>query len=143
MRNILYLCTQMTSREYLQQHGIMPTDERLKVVDCLMAHHTHPTGDEVYNCMRSNGYSISRATVFNTLKLLSDRSAVNTLLIEDGVTRYDIVLSPHAHFRCSRCGRIFDVPLRRRASFDLPQGFSESRTDYFISGLCPDCLNDK
>lgn len=131
----------MTSKEYLQQYNINPTEERLRIVDCLMSHYVHPTADEVYNLMRTSGSTVSRATVFNTLNTLVDHSALHALQIEDGVTRYDIDLHPHAHFRCTRCGTIYDIPIRRSASFDIPAGFTTSDTDYFISGLCPDCLD--
>ncbi len=131
----------MTSKEYLNQHHIQWTQERLQVVEYLMEHHTHPTAIEVYQGLTDAGADISRATVFNTLNVLTDKGALRALQIEDGVTRYDILLHPHAHFRCIKCGAIYDVELTRKASFRLPEGFQSCHTDYFMEGYCPTCID--
>jgi len=132
----------MTSREYLKEHQIQWTQERLQVVDYLMNHHIHPTADEVYAALREGGSDVSRATVFNTLNVLSEKGALRALQIEDGVTRYDILMYPHAHFRCIKCGAIYDVELTRNASFRLPEGFQSRHTDYFMEGYCPNCTKE-
>jgi len=131
----------MTAKEYLVDYQIQPTDERVEVVEYLMNHHTHPTGDEIYRGLVRNSSSISRATVFNTLKTLTEHAALHSLIIEDGVTHYDIDLYDHAHFRCTCCGKIYDIPIRRNASFNIPEGFLQTSTDYVISGLCPECAS--
>jgi len=129
----------MTAREYLDQYQIQWTQERLQVVDYLMNHHAHPTADEVYAALREGGSDVSRATVFNTLNVLTEKGALRALQIEDGVTRYDILMHPHAHFRCIKCGAIYDVALTRNASFRLPEGFQSCHTDYIMEGYCPKC----
>lgn len=129
----------MTALELLQKYNILYTVEREQVVHYLMDHRTHPTADEVYIGMKQLDSTISRATVFNTLKVLSERCAVSTLFIEGGVVRYDICTEPHAHFRCSQCGAIVDVDIRRNASLHIPEGFSANNTQYIITGLCPQC----
>jgi len=130
----------MTAREYLEQHHIQWTQERLQVVDYLMNHHTHPTADEVFLGMKEAGADISRATVFNTLNALSEKCAITALQIEDGVTRYDIELHPHAHFRCGHCGKIINIELTRNASFQMPEGYHPCHTNYYIIGCCPECF---
>ncbi len=129
----------MTAREYLDKHHIQWTQERLQVVDYLMAHLTHPTADEVYQGLMQSGADISRATIFNTLNTLCEKQALYALQIEDGVTRYDIILDPHAHFRCERCGKIVDITMKRNASFEIPAGFRPKHSDYFLTGLCDEC----
>jgi len=131
----------MTPREYLDMHHIQWTQERLQVVDYLMNHHIHPTADEVFQGLKDGGSDISRATVFNTLNVLVDKQAIRTLQIEDGVTRFDIDLYPHAHFRCEKCGKIVNVGLTRNASFQVPEGYRPTHTDYFLIGICPECYS--
>lgn len=129
----------MTAREFLKNSNIQYTYEREQVIQYMMDHRIHPTADEVYKGMKQMDSSISRATVFNTLKVLSDRGVIAALLIEEGVIRYDICSTPHAHFRCCQCGRIMDVDVRRNASFNLPKGCSVTQMQYVITGYCPDC----
>lgn len=143
-KRFLYFCRlkqteRMSAREYLQQHKIQYTIEREEVVTYLMENLTHPTADEVYRGLKLMDSSVSRATVFNTLKTLAEHHAVSTLLIEEGVIRYDISTKPHAHFRCSRCGRIADVVVNSNASFCLPEGYSACNISYVIVGRCPEC----
>jgi len=126
----------MTAKEYLQQYNIQITEERVAVVEFLMMHHIHPTGDEVYRELLKEGAEVSRATVFNTLNLLTQKGALHSLTIEEGVVRYDIELEPHAHFRCRESGKIVDIPLKRHASFIIPEGYKVESIDYVISGVC-------
>lgn len=129
----------MTGRELLKLHGLQLTEERGMVIEYLMNHHTHPTADDIFKELQNEGAQISRATVFNTLNTLTDKGAVLALQIEDGIIHYDIETCPHAHFRCTKCGKIYDIGINRNASFQLPSGFKTDHTDYYISGLCPEC----
>lgn len=129
----------MTGKELLKTHGLQLTEERAMVIDFLMKHHTHPTADEIFKGLQDGGAQISRATVFNTLNTLSEKGAVRALKIEDGIIHFDILTHPHAHFRCSQCGRIYDIDITRKASLSLPDGFKVSHTDYYITGICPEC----
>lgn len=129
----------MSGREYLLKYGIQATAERVMVVEYLMKYHTHPTGDEVFRGLVRNGANVSHATVFNTLKRLTEGGALHSLSIEEGVARYDIDLSAHAHFRCNKCGKIMDIKLKRSGSFELPEGYKIDGIDYLISGVCSEC----
>lgn len=129
----------MTAREFLHKNNIQYTFEREQVVQYMMDHRIHPTADEVFSGMKQMDSTISRATVFNTLKVLADRCAVTMLLIEEGVVRYDICTEPHAHFRCCQCGKIMDVAIRRNVSLDIPKGCVARQMQYIITGFCLEC----
>lgn len=55
--------------------------------------------------------TLSRTTVYNTLKLLVEEKAIQMITIDEKNARYDADTSLHAHFRCKGCGEIFDVPV--------------------------------
>jgi len=133
----------MSGKEYLLKYNIQATSERVMVVEYLMEHHTHPTGDEVFRGLVRKGADVSRATVFNTLKRLTEGGALHSLTIEEGVARYDIDLYPHAHFRCMKCGKIMDIPLKRNGSFEVPEGYEIEGIDYIITGICEECARHK
>ncbi|MBC7195350.1 MAG: transcriptional repressor, partial [Caldisericia bacterium] len=55
--------------------------------------------------------------------------------------RFDIYLEPHAHFKCEKCGIIFDIPYENEA-FNLKEidGNEVKRADIFFFGTCKNCL---
>ena len=93
--------------ERLQSHSIKPSVQRMSIMRYLMEHLTHPTVDEIYTSLSPEMPTLSKTTVYNTLKLLSDHGAIQTLTIDERNTCYDADTTPHAHFLCKRCGRIY------------------------------------
>ena len=95
--------------EKLRMLGIRPSPQRLAVYSFLLQNPCHPTADAIYQAVKKEQPALSRTTIYNTLKLLIQGKAVSTVIIEDGELRYDANRKFHAHFKCSRCGRIYDV----------------------------------
>lgn len=127
---------------YLTAHGVKPSVQRLAVMGYLLDHLTHPTADEIYQALIGEIPTLSKATVYNTLRLLVEKGAVLQLTIDERKTCYDAIIEPHAHFMCRRCGRVFDVELKRKSLIGaamLPKGFTADSTELYIKGICPDC----
>lgn len=101
----------------------------------------HPTADTVFNGLSSSIPTLSKTTVYNTLKLLTRQGAVLELNIDEKNVRYDANICRHAHFRCKLCGSVCDVPvdevevLTRKAAGDLT--ITESQLYY--KGYCAGC----
>ena len=86
--------------------------------------------------------TLSRTTVYNTLRLLTEQGAVCQLPLDDRRVCYDAHVEAHAHFLCTRCGALHDVPLRSPTPEEqavLPQGYKAERASLCIKGCCPDC----
>ena len=96
--------------ERLQGHNIKPSVQRIAIMKYLMEHRTHPTVDEIYTALSPTIPTLSKTTVYNTLKILSEQGAAQTLTIDERNTCYDADTTPHSHFLCKRCGRIYDLP---------------------------------
>ena len=92
----------------LQNHNIKPSVQRIAIMSYLMEHRTHPSVDEIYTALAPSIPTLSKTTVYNTLKLLSEQGAAQTLTIDERNTCYDAETSPHAHFLCKQCGKIYD-----------------------------------
>mgnify|MGYP000565030315 CR=1 FL=1 len=89
----------------LQNHNIKPSVQRIAIMTYLMEHRTHPTVDEIYTALAPSIPTLSKTTVYNTLKLLSEQGAAQTLTIDERNTCYDADTTPHAHFLCKHCGK--------------------------------------
>lgn len=128
--------------EHLKKHGIKPSVQRVAIMSYLMEYCTHPTVDVIYRDLHSKMPTLSRTTVYNTLSLLEEKDALSVLTIDSRNIHYDGDTSPHAHFMCRSCRRIFDVPLPSDnidGSVAMPAGFKVEHTHLYYDGLCDKC----
>jgi Fur family peroxide stress response transcriptional regulator len=129
----------------LRDAGLRSTPQRLAIVDEVFSRH-HPTVAEVYETVRRQFPTIGLATVYNTLRSLTERGFVSELPFGDA-TRFDVNLAPHANLVCKRCGRIEDSDsfddligeIRRRVQTGA--GFTPEGQRVDIYGLCSDCAS--
>lgn len=132
----------MNVYEYLLSYNVKPSVQRIAIMDYLLKHKTHPCIDEIYMALCKSIPTLSKTTVYNTLKLLTEHGAAQMLTIDERNACFDGDMSPHAHFQCKACGKIFDVP----GSLDTPsgeslksEGFRIDETQVYYKGLCPSC----
>lgn len=91
--------------------GVKPTPQRVVITEYLMGTESHPTADQILEAVAEKlPVSLSRATVYNTLKTLVDAGVIQEVLTEPGRTRYDANVSDHHHFVDVKTGQIMDVP---------------------------------
>ncbi|MDR0939607.1 MAG: transcriptional repressor [Mediterranea sp.] len=127
----------------LLEHGIKPSMQRLAVMEYLMTHRTHPSADEIYTSLSPTMPTLSRTTVYNTLRLFAEQGAVLMLTIDEKNANFDADTSMHSHFRCTRCGRIYDIRIPRTASdVELPdlRGHHVEEIHYYYKGQCKECI---
>ena len=91
-----------TLRSHIQQrlveHGIKPSLQRIAVLEYLMTHATHPTVDTIFSDLYPSIPTLSKATVYNTLKLLVQCGAVNMITIEEKNACYEDCNKRYMHF---------------------------------------------
>lgn len=129
--------------KYLELHGVKPSVQRIAVMDYLLKNKTHPTTDEIYSALSSSMPTLSRTTVYNTLKLLVEKGAALGLDIDEKQTHYDGDTTLHAHFRCKSCSVIIDLPMEtiERVDPELLKGFVVSEINLYYKGYCDKCSN--
>ncbi len=70
----------------------------------------HPTAEDVYRDLRSQGEAVSLATVYRTLRSLEQEDLARALH-GAGADRFDARTDAHYHLTCDGCGRTGDLPL--------------------------------
>lgn len=83
------------------------TSQKKIVSDYLKSVTSHPSAEQVYLAVRKKLPRISRGTVYRILKNLKEKGEAQEVLCK--ICHYDGDTSPHAHFFCQKCGKIFDV----------------------------------
>lgn len=95
----------------LVSRGVKPTPQRVVITDYIMNTDCHPTADQILEAVaEALPVSLSRATVYNTLKTLVDAGVIIEVLTEPGRVRYDANTDEHHHFVDVRTGKIMDIP---------------------------------
>ncbi len=100
------------------QHGILPTPQRIEVADILLARPQHLSAEQIIEKLRDAGSSVSKATVYNTLNLFGERGLVKEVMVDPVRKFYDSTTHPHHHFYNVDSGELSDIP-------DHLVGFSE------------------
>lgn len=132
----------MNVYEYLLSYKIKPSVQRIAIMDYLLKHRTHPCIDEIYLALCKDIPTLSKTTVYNTLKLFIEHGAARMLTIDERNACFDGDTSVHAHFQCKNCGKIYDIPIQSESKeMETLQkdGFQIEETHRYYKGICPDC----
>ena len=126
----------------LVNSGIRPSVQRLAIMDYLLNHRTHPTVDEIFIALGKKITTLSRTTVYNTLRLFADHHAAQMLTIDERRVCYDGDMRPHVHFLCERCGMVivlFGGPVPVLSQSREVNGNLVIDTQLYYRGICAEC----
>ena len=95
---------------YLAGQGLKSTKQRNRILEALLASRGHLSADELYLLVRKADPGIGYATVYRTLKLLTDAGLAHERRFADGVTRFERTAAErhHDHLICTSCGKIIE-----------------------------------
>ncbi len=126
--------------EVLREHGVRPLNHRVAVYEYLAQHPVHPTADEIFTELKKSMASISRTTVYNVLHLLTEKRVITPIKIDSKELRFDANTTPHVHFLCESCNKVFDLEtVDSQAILTVPEGFKVHDVALYASGTCPSC----
>ena len=129
--------------KYLAEHGVKPSFQRIKIMDYLIHQKNHPTVNDIYLSLIDVIPTLSKTTVYNTLNLLIEHELVNEVLVEENEVRYEFAEGLHGHFKCEKCNRLFDIPLKLDlGSITDLKKFTIKEQHIFFKGVCNDCQKD-
>jgi len=119
------------------------TRQREAVLNALWTSDSHPTADRVYDEVRKMMPGISKGTVYRNLKVLVEEGKISELNLSGTVSRYEVNKKTHYHFRCEKCGKIFDLdePVNKKLDKRVAErtGFKVSHHQLEFRGLCKEC----
>ncbi len=126
--------------EYLKKCQIKPSNIRIRVLKFLLMSQTHPTADDIYNSLIEEIPTLSKTSIYNTINLFLEKGIVNGLSLDQKELRYDTNTSFHGHFKCDKCGNIYDFPVTINfPTKDELKDFVINNKDVFFYGICKKC----
>lgn len=127
----------------LRDAGLRVTSQRLVLHAALVEIGRHATADEVMRAAGPRLPGLSLPTVYATLELLAGLGLVRRVEAGGVVARWDPDPAPHAHFACTSCNALYDVPGSADAS-SLERsarraGLTVEGVDVVLHGRCAGC----
>jgi len=107
--------------------GIQPTSQRIEIAGILLEKPQHLSADQIIDRLRERGSGVSKATVYNTLKLFGERGLVTEIVVDPQRRYYDSNTDRHHHFYNVDTGLLTDIPrdaIRVSHIPDCPDGAS-------------------
>ena len=128
--------------DILQEKGIKPSYQRLKVLEYLLSQKGHPTADEIFLEVIKVIPTLSKTTIYNILEIFLKAGLVRAITIENNEIRYDSIISTHGHFKCEACNKIYNfmIDIDHLASEDLDK-FRIKERDIYFKGTCSQCAD--
>ncbi len=118
----------------------------MKIFDYISEQRNHPTPDTIYKYLIHDIPTLSKTSVYNTMDLFRQHNLVQMITIEENETRFDADTSEHGHFKCLKCGEVYDFRIETSdinnssspAGQNLP-GFKITERHVYYKGLCSGC----
>lgn len=134
--------------EYLARKNLKMTPQRRLIVDVFLNEEGHLASEDLYAKVKEQDKSIGQATVYRTLKLLSESGLAKEVHFGDGVTRYERKYGSehHDHIICDRCGKTLEVVDQRieqlQEALAKSHGFVLTGHKMYLYGICDGCRRD-
>ena len=131
----------MSAIRILSEYKMSKTNGRVKILKELLGTDIALSERELQ--MRLEGIC-DRATIYRTLKALSQKGVIHKIATEGTVAKFVIKKTPedHIHFKCTDCGKVRCMTGVVPGNIELPKGFIKKESNYLIIGICDVCAKN-
>ena len=95
--------------ETLRRDGYKATPQRIAICRFALQSRDHPTAQRIYGEVRKVHPTVSLATVYKTLQILTEHGLIQELDLPQSQARFDSYVEPHINLVCLQCGNIQDL----------------------------------
>ncbi|MCK6530972.1 transcriptional repressor [Myxococcota bacterium] len=132
--------------QYIREQGLKLTRQREDILRVFIASHRHINLEQLHREVRKVNPTVGYATVYRTMKLLTEAGLAQERRFGDGHTLYEPrePQEHHDHMICTRCGRIeeFENESIERLQHKVAEqhGFRMTHHRMELYGICSGCL---
>jgi len=132
-------------KEHLRRQRLKSTAQRDDIARVFFASNRHSSVEEIYNAVKQVNPGIGYATVYRTMKLLTECGLAVERHFRDGEARYEsgVNREHHDHLICEGCGKIIEFEEDRIEALQEEVarrlGFRLSGHKMELYGRCRDC----
>jgi Fur family iron response transcriptional regulator len=95
--------------EQLRDKGVKPTSQRVEIAAVLLEKPCHLSAEQILCRLNKSGRRISKATVYNTLKLFTEQGLIRQVAADRSRLFYDSTTDFHHHFYNADTGELVDI----------------------------------
>ena len=134
-------------KQYLTDNNLKLTQQRLLIFKVFMSDNSQVSPEDLLDGVRDVDATVSRSTVYRTVKHLHNAGVARCIHRRDGGTRYEPMGDQCSQMVCERCGR--SVPVKNpyldclQSETARQQGFTLLRYRTVIYGLCAECAREQ
>lgn len=125
MQHMFQALSEKSSRkdvvEMLTEYGITPTQQRIVIAQELLSKPQHLSADQVLQRVNTHSNTVSKATVYNTLGLFSEKGLIREVIVDSTKVFYDSNTKPHHHFYDVESGTLHDIESAELAIEKMPE----------------------
>ncbi len=108
----------------------------------------YPTARDIYKHLQERMPKLAFSSVYRALENLTRENKVRSFKLDcEDERRFEIKSKPHVHFKCTKCGRVYDIDIGINLAF---KELVEMHTDHIITdvhityyGICKECFRKK
>lgn len=130
-------------KEYLSTNNLKLTQQRLLIFKVFMSDDGKVNPEQLLNAVREVDKSVSRSTVYRTVKHLHHAGIARCIHHSDGSTHYESMGDHYTQMICERCGK--SIPIKNpyidclQQETARQQGFTLFRFQTVLYGICCEC----
>ena len=132
-------------RRHIARQGLRMTRQRRLIAEVLLGTDGHVNIDELYASVSERDPNIGYATIYRTLKLLTECGLASAAHFGDGAARFEASFrrEHHDHLICTECGKIIEFHNEEiehlQEQVCRAHGFQMARHKMEIYGVCARC----
>lgn len=133
--------------KYLTANKMRKTPERFMILEEIYKTEGHFDIEWLYKQILSKGYNVSKATIYNTMEVLTASGLVVRHDFDTARASYEKNGVNHNHIVCIMCGKVaefedIDIPEIEDKAAEVSNYEIFSHRVY-LYGLCPDCATKR
>ena len=144
MKENAYIAIQRQFDDYLERKHLKRTEERHKVLEVICTFKGHFDVNMILDHLQKRRFTVSRATIYNTLEILIDADVVIRHPLNGNTQQYELccLSTNHTHLVCTQCGSIRKISSQEQPidpSIMRKNRFMPTYYCIYIYGQCAKC----
>lgn len=135
----------MNNIDILSKAGLKITKTRNIVLDIFKSTDRILNASEVYDICKDRNFDINLSTVYRICEVLSSKKILDKVINSNRINGYRLATSSHFHvLRCNSCDKTIKIncPFNVLSQYiESNTGFTLTKHDIDISGICSECKN--
>lgn len=126
----------------LKQHNLKVTPQRLVIVESVY-NYGHINIDKLYAKIKEIFTTISLATIYKNIHIMSEKGLIKEVKIPDEKNVYELTKKEHSHIVCTKCHNITDIELNTKELVNQATVLSDFQIDksaIVFNGICKECV---